>query len=321
MARGDRAGAQELWGGITRSDPRWLEARLAVADMLQEELDSQRMNNDRDLVRKRYDEARSLLEATLAQCRTDSERAAVDLARTRLELTPDAGHPEEARKLCELMLRSAGQESQRARARRLHVVAMAELNRYLEAEKEARDEAPRSGPADLLEVARLLDGAASETASDLRMRRLGLVLRVVVQAILDGQDQLSSTDRAEARLRQVRALLLSGDEVRARAALTSGLGDTTLDDPLLRDLADAYVRIGAFELAASVQRLRSQRAATGSLAWFDSRYGLALANYRAGKPRDAARLIDATAILHPDLGGGELREKFIHLRQRLDPEE
>ncbi len=31
----------------------------------------------------------------------------------------------------------------------------------------------------------------------------------------------------------------------------------------------------------------------------------------------AAQLIDATAILHPELGGGTLEKKFIRLRQRL----
>jgi len=31
-------------------------------------------------------------------------------------------------------------------------------------------------------------------------------------------------------------------------------------------------------------------------------------------------VIDATAILHPDLGGGELRGKFERLRQRIGRE-
>ncbi len=88
---------------------------------------------------------------------------------------------------------------------------------------------------------------------------------------------------------------------------------------LLPDLADTYVRLDAHELAIDVQRLRAKLAANGSLAWFDARYGLALAYYRARKPKEALHLIDATAILHPDLGGGELREKYIRLRQRIEP--
>ena len=58
----------------------------------------------------------------------------------------------------------------------------------------------------------------------------------------------------------------------------------------------------------------------GSLAWLDARYGLALALYRSGKADEARLIIDATAILHPELGGGDLSEKFERLRQRLQVE-
>jgi len=56
---------------------------------------------------------------------------------------------------------------------------------------------------------------------------------------------------------------------------------------------------------------------TGSASWFEARYGLALAYFHAGHLKEAAQLIDATAILHPDLGGGTVQKKFIKLRQRL----
>lgn len=322
MARGDRAGAQKLWADIARTDPRWLEARLAVADIRREELETQQINNDRELVRQRYNEARSFLAQTFDQCRTDVERASVDLARARLELTAEVGNAEEARKLCEVVQRSASLEPQRDAARRLHIAAVANLNHFIEAEREARDEVGRSGTADLLDTARLLDKIASESTSDLRMRRFGLVLRILLRAVIDREDELPAEDRAEARLREIRALLFSGDDARARNALTSGFTPSmNLSDRLLKDLADTYVRVEAFELATTVQRLRSQRAKPGSLPWFEARYGLALALYRSGKPRDAAKLIDATAILHPELGGGDLRDKFIHLRQRLSTDE
>jgi hypothetical protein len=55
----------------------------------------------------------------------------------------------------------------------------------------------------------------------------------------------------------------------------------------------------------------------GSSPWLEARYGLALAYYRSGKPEQARKLIDATALLHPELGGAALRARFEHLRQRL----
>jgi hypothetical protein len=240
----------------------------------------------------------------------------------RLELTPEVGHPEEARRLCESIQRSASQAERRDRARRLDLVAAAELNHFLEAEQAARAEIKLSHPADLLEIARELDRVASEFSSDLRVRRFGLIMRLLLARVLERQGELSKAELGEAKLRHTRALLYIGDEARARDSITSDWGTpASLDDRILRDMADTYVRLSAFDLAAEVQRLRARRAVTGSPSWFESRYGLALADYRAGKNREASKLIDATAILHPDLGGGELRDKFVHLRGRLTPEE
>lgn len=322
LAASKRAEAEALWTDIPRSDPRWLDARLAVAELRQEALDTQRISNDRELVRQRYTEARSFLNASYIQCKDDPERAAINLAIVRLELTPEVGQAEEAQRLCESIQRSASRVDQRDRARRLHLVAVAKLNRFLEAEKDARAEVNLSPPAELLEIARLLDLVATESSSDLQVRRFGLILRVLLARVVERQAELSEADRGEAKLRQTRAYLFIGDDARARASITSEWGTpASLDDRILKDMADTYLRLSAFDLAADVQRLRSRQAVTGSPAWFEARYGLALADYRAGKGSEAAKLIDATAILHPDLGGGDLREKFIHLRERLNPEE
>jgi tetratricopeptide (TPR) repeat protein len=320
LATGERDEAEKLWTEIPRNSSRWLEARLALSDVRQEALDTQRINNDRDLVRKRYDEARNLLDETLAACRTATERADVNLALARLELTPQAGHPDQAQSLCQAVQRLAGRPDQRDQARRLHMIAVAEHNHFLEAEQEARAEVSRARPAALLETVRLLDYVAADAQSDLRMRRLGLILRILLGRVLDRPENLAPDVLAEARLRMTRALIFSGDLERARSSLLAWSNSPPpLDDRTLRDIADAYTRLEAYPLAADVQRLRSQRSPAGTLPWFESRYGLALAYYRSGKEKEAAKLIDGTAILHPDLGGGELRTKFIRLRERLNP--
>ncbi|MBV8384293.1 MAG: hypothetical protein JOZ63_16920, partial [Planctomycetaceae bacterium] len=278
--------------------------------------------NDRERVAQRFNEARTFLETTLDQARNDTERAAVQLALARLDLTPEVGHPDQARQLCERVLHSASQAEQRDQARRLQILALAELGQLIEAERGARDEAIQARPADLLDTARLLDQVASESASDPRLRQFGLILRVLLARVLDRLERLPPEQRWEAQLRQTRALIFSGDQARARTSLAAW-GATTPPSPgdrLLMDLADTYARLDAFELAADVQRLRMHGNPTGSLPWFAARYGLALAYYRSGRSREARQLIDATTILHPDLGGGELREKFVHLRQRLGPD-
>jgi hypothetical protein len=317
----DREAALALWSAITPGTPRWIDARLAIARINQADLDTLRIGNDRPRVDARYEEARTFLTRSLEQARSDLEKADLELALARLELTPVVGHPDEARGRCEQILHAASRPDQRDQARRLHIVALSELNRFLEAEKDARDEASRSRPADLLETARLLDHIATETESDLRMRRFGLILQTLLAHALDRPEERNDALTAEIRLRICRALLLRGDDAAAMRALTAWGGRPPEDhEDFLKDLADCYFRLEAYSLAIDVERLLLKRLATGSLPWFEARYRLALAEYRSGKAKDALHLIDATAILHPDLGGGELREKFIRLRQRIGPE-
>src|SRR5262249_51789462 len=160
-----------------------------------EDVANERIRNDPARVRQKLDEARSFLAATLAECKTDAERAAVDLALARLELTPEIGRAEDALKLCERILRSAGQVEQHDRARRLKIVALAELNHFVEAEQLARAEAQRAPLRELLETARVLDSIATETESDLRMRRFGLILRILLAPVLERLNDLTPADQ------------------------------------------------------------------------------------------------------------------------------
>ena len=318
LANADRDAARKLWMAITRSDPHWLEARIQVAELNQEDVDLQRLNQDRAAIIARYGEGRAFLAATLNECRDAGERASVDLALARLEVTPIAGHPDEARTLCEGVLRVAGRAEQREQARRLHIVVVVQQNHFLEAEFEAKAETTRSKPSDLLATARLIDFVASGEPNDLRLRRVGLILRILLSPVLENAAELTDIERAEAKIRETRALSMIGDDGRARSSLLNwGTMPQGLDDWLLRDLADTYARLNAYNLAVDVQRLRARQAKVGSLRWFEARYGLALAYYRWGKEQEARKLIDATSILHPELGGGDLRDKYVILRQRL----
>ncbi|MFO0909442.1 MAG: hypothetical protein U0794_14000 [Isosphaeraceae bacterium] len=171
-----------------------------------------------------------------------------------------------------------------------------------------------------LETIRLLDRSAAEAETDLKTRRMGLLMGILLRPFSEQPRSLEAAIRNELRLREIRARLFGGDDAGARDAIHGwSTGSLASSPELLRDLAETYSRLDAFELAAEVQRVRARQLASGSLPWLDARYGLALAYFRAGRGKDAIGLIDATAILHPDLGGGELRNKFIRLRQRIEP--
>lgn len=318
LAESDREAALTLWEAIPHGNPRWAESRAEIAAVRQRDLDLQRLNNDRPAVERRLTEARSFLARSLKEANGEIETNDVLLASARLELTPGLGRPEEARRLCEQVEKSVARADQRDQSRRLRLVALAALNRWFDAEQACRQEITLSEPAALLPTVRLLDRWAAESDSDVRTRRIGSFLRILLAPAQERLDAVAADRRVELRLRYARALLFNGDDQGARRVLSSGFApDVSSSDDLLRDLADTFARLEAYDLSEDVQKLRSRRTTTGSIPWFDARYGLALAYYRAGKSKEALHLIDATTILHPDLGGGELRDKFLRLRQRI----
>jgi tetratricopeptide (TPR) repeat protein len=321
LAAGEREEAIALWKAIPHGQPRWLDARLAFADYLQDGIDDLLPSGDLRAARDRFEAARAELASAQAEANDSTERAGIALAVARLELTPRIGDPEKARVICERLLQATGQGNERAQARSLWVVALAELAHFVDAEREVRAIASQRRDGELLPLIRLLDQAAELSDSDVSRRRYGQLMRSLMLHVPDGPGAQPSGDHTETRLRLIRAWLYTGhfDDARQALRMWPG-GNQAVPDALLDPLADAYMRLEAFGLAVDVYRLRVQQTRPGSIPWFVARYSLALAFYRAGKPQEARRLIDATAILHPELGGDELRTKFERLRQRLDHE-
>jgi hypothetical protein len=323
-ASGERAKAEALWAAIAPESPRWLESRLAVADLRRTALESQLLFVDRHLLMPDYQRAQGELAANLKLARSETDEVELSLAEARLDLLPIVGQPQRALTRAERLLRMNLTAPQRYRTRLYALIAQAQLGRYVAAEREAQVHtswAERSAREAFLDAVRLLDLSAAASEMDLPQRRYGMVLRLLVQpSVQDDDEKWTADQRAELKLRLIRAFLFLGDDRGARGALRDWTGPPrSAGDDLLRDLADAYNRLEAYELALDVQRLRARNLPAGSPSWFDARYGLALANFHAGRQKEAAQLIDATAILHPELGGGSIQKKFIKLRQRLGP--
>ena len=318
-----RARARSLWSAIPPGAPRWLSARLAIAELDRDELDVELINPDRRRLEATFTAADKALADSIGLARSEPDLAQLLLARARLNLVPTAGNPEVARDLCDRAGRLPIAPALQYRTRLLRMVALADLSRYLEAEREAQSHPDWDIPAErsaFFDAVRLLDQGASLASTDLRERRFGLVLRLLVESVLtlDRDQDFSSAEMAELRMRQTRALLFTGQDREARRSLLNWKGTPATDsDRMLRDLGDTYGRLETYTLDIDVQRLRQKHNPVGSPSWFDARYALALAYYRTGQLKDAAQLIDATSILHPDLGGGELHDKFIRLRQRI----
>jgi tetratricopeptide (TPR) repeat protein len=321
---GEPARAEALWREIDPGSPRWLDAALARAELERIALESLLPTGDRPLLSQGYERALSHLADCLRRSRNEAELAELRLEEARLNLVPSVGKPSRALATLNALGKTTLSPKSRYRVRLYRMISLTLVGPpYLESEREAQTHTSWADPSArsaFFDAIRLIDECASHSEVDLRQRRLGLILRLLVQpATMDGDpERWTLEENAELKLRLTRAFLFLGDAARAQASLRGWTSLTkSAGDELLRDLADTYSRLEAYELALDVQRLRSKELPAGSVAWFDARYGLALAYFHSGQLKQAAQLIDATAILHPDLGGGTIEKKFIRLRQRL----
>ena len=317
-AAGRSEEAVDLWSGIVHGHPRWLEANILVADRLRQAVEAQRINRDSSAIAAKMELARKSLRKALDQSSEGPEGVALSTQLVRLELIPESGRPPIAVETCDRLLRGAARPEEHRVARTLRMVGLAQAGRAFDAEQVAKAEAKLDDFPVLLEALRLLDRSASEAEADLSRRRFGLIARVLTLRMIDQFESLPAGIKDEVRLHHARALLFSGDPSGAKKEIAAWGGPTgPVDGELLRELADLYLRLDAFALAIDAERYRASRLEPGSLPWFESRYAMSLAYYRSDKLKDARQIIDATAILHADLGGGELRMKFDRLRQKL----
>jgi Tfp pilus assembly protein PilF len=324
LASGEPDKAQQLWNQIAPGSSRWIDARLAVADVERKALESQLKIGDHAALMAGYRRASENLTASLEQARTDADKAALWLAQARLNAVPTVGRSQLALALVDRLGRLPLSPVDRYRTRLLRMIIRVEVGPpYLESEREAQSHSAWAEPSArwaFLDAARLIDECATHSEVVLGQRRFGLILRLLLQPAAQENDEekWSASERSEIKLRLTRAYLFLGDDIGARATLRTWGGlPPSASDELLGDLADTYNRLEAYELAIDVQRLRSKNLTTGSPSWFEARYGLALAYFHSSQLKEAAQLIDATAILHPNLGGGIIEKKFIKLRQRL----
>jgi hypothetical protein len=309
-----------LWKAIPPGHARWLAARLAIAEENQRAIDETRDGESSGVVRARFRDAAAFLRESIRLATDSTQVLDLDLASARLDLTPGLGRVELASSLTDRLTRQSGTPEQRARARTLQIVALSMTHRYAEAEAAIAADASRLPVDDLLLAARLLDRAAADLAADAGPGRLGRLARLVAEAVARRGEGQSPRFQNELKLRLIRAALLANDVASARRDLRRppDFDPTLLDAGSLRDLSDAFLRLEAYGLAVDVERFRGRSLKPGSLDWLESRYTLALALYSDGKADRARPILDAAAILHPDLGGGRLKEKIESLRQRLE---
>ncbi|MDX2037296.1 MAG: hypothetical protein SFX72_11650 [Isosphaeraceae bacterium] len=317
-ADGRTAESDELWKALSAKSPRRLESQLVVVRERMADLVARIPSGDAATLDPAATELRRFLDDARTRASDSIAWAELTLRLLELELLPVVARPEVARELAESVLERPVGDAQKQIAKLRLVVALMLSGRVVDSETLARAEARRAGPAELLDAVRLLDRAASRSDSELSRIRAAAILQILLAPLVARADDLPEPVRTEVRFRSARASALAGRNDDARRLVSRLTIDTeAADDDQLRELADLYARVEADSLVIDVERLRTQRLRPGSSAWFEARYGLALAYFRARRPDDARKIIDATSILHPSLGGPALRGKFERLRLRL----
>ena len=318
LARGEIEPAKQTLTAIEHGRPHWVDSRRTLAKLARDEIEAARITADPVGLDRLFQEARRFLNSAAAKASTPEETRAIKLERVALELLPDGGRGDEALSLCRQLLAAPAEPAFLREAEALRVGALVLANRYQEAEQAARRVAAQSSADELVAYARRLDHATSDADSDIRLRRLGDVIEIILAPVLAEIDHLPPAVREEVELRRIRAFVYRGDQLNARRALSNfRLVEGESNDARVRELGDAYLRIGAYGVALDVERLRTRQLRAGSPLWFEARYLQALAAYRSGDLAGAGRLIEATSILHPDLGGGGLKTKYERLMQRI----
>ena len=160
----------------------------------------------------------------------------------------------------------------RYRARLYRMIALIQVGPpYLEAEREAQTHAtwadPTARPA-FFDAIRLIDECADSRRSTCASAGLAWCFASSCSPQARRRhERWTPEERAELRLRLTRAYLFLGDEASARASLRGWTGPPrSAGDDFLRDLADTYNRLEAYELAIDVQRLRSKNLPAGSVS-------------------------------------------------------
>lgn len=310
--------ALHTWALIPVEAARWSAARRSMARVQVDRLDDLMRRGNREASTAAVKELDQFFQKSLESASSSSDRTDLELLQARANLHPLVRRPEAARVTCERVLVSSGHQGQLLSARWLRLIALVQLNRFIEAANALEAEGFDFPTQILFDLAEALDRAAESDETGVSTRRIGQMMRSITDRIKGARASLSEARRSEQFLLGARALLHLGrfrdgrNELLASRIKAEGLSERTLER-----LTSTYLRADLPEQAAEASRQRLRIVKEGTSEWFDARLDLAEALIQAGRGNDARRILDTTSALHSDLGGGGLLERFIRLKQRL----
>ena len=246
LAAGDRDEAETLWKALPHSSPRWLDSRLEIAALQLADVHTQRLNGDRSAIREKLEAARAFFVHLHGRGTRRPGDSASRARRGPAGADLRAGRPELALAALDHIQRSVSRGPERDAARRLNLLGLLQASRWIDAEQAARSEIRTSDPKELLETVRLIDRAAAEADTDLKMRRMGLVLRILMAQHQRRRCVALSRRPRRAQTAERPCPALHGDENAARRQMAEWTEPPpSSTNELLRDVAEIYSRLGA----------------------------------------------------------------------------
>lgn len=313
LARHDQIEAAEAaWGAIPPENPAWLPAQRAGFARMLDELESMTDPTEAELT-AHVRAIERFLDRFQAEAPEIAGRVEAGLARARFELSDRVDRPAEAAAALERIGSLPLLSGQRTRWRGRRVALDLRQGRFADAERRLPELLRDAQPDDLREIAADLSRAALRGSTDLQQRRTGSVLQAILAALRRTAEPSDEIDLMEAR-----AQLARGDAASAATRLQAlDPRRSRLSDAHLGELAETWLAARDPGRARLALLERNARQMPGSRPWFESRYRLARLAADAGRAHDARRLIEATSLLHPELGGDGLRGRFLTLEKRL----
>ncbi|MBN2580529.1 MAG: hypothetical protein JXB10_16205 [Pirellulales bacterium] len=240
--------------------------------------------------------------------------AALAAARIRLRYTNKGAERAENILAAALQNSSDADAAWKSAVQALMIYALAQQGKTAQA-REVLTQMTGSSPAAWLEVLDGLRRVAEELPEGERKPLAELQLRAIEMA----EGTFTPVQRPSWERIRAQALADAGRTQEALAAHESlerqfpdDLGIVEAHAQLLLDRPDG----GSQAKALTRWKTVAQKSKPGSPAWLRAQYALALIHYREGKKTEAARDIRIVELSYPELGGAELKRKYLELLRR-----
>jgi hypothetical protein len=243
--------------------------------------------------------------------------AAIIAARLRLNYTAE-GH-RRAEQLVSTALKGSPDASAqwKATAGALLVSSLAGQGKYSEATDVLR-QISAGPPGELLEMLESLARVGADADQRVRASLAQLQL-TTIELVRPRRDQLAAAEQQT--LDRIHARALS-DAGRAEDALRA-FGYLAETYPLDGEIQEAHAELlsgrsdrPSLNVALARWRDVAGKSPTASDRWFRAKYSVAELRYRLGEAQKAAAIIEQLKVLHPEMGGPQMKRQFLELLEK-----